>query len=189
LVGKRPGENVLPDGDFEWPANSRQKGWAMQEILLPEEKELVSTTAKRVANDPQEGKQCLMLQISPKNAETAPQVLERAFLAIHGPTVRLAPGTVVRISGWMKVAGPIVGSPDGALLYDSAGGEPLAVRQTLASPWKQFILYRTVPASGSIGVTLALTGLGTVYFDDIRIEPMEAKGSSEIKQTSASPSR
>jgi hypothetical protein len=192
LVGKRPGENVLPDGDFEWPANTQQKGWAMQEILLPEEAELVSTTAKRVANDPQEGKQCLKLQIGPKDPEhpeLAPQVLERAFLAIHSPTVRLTPGTVVRISGWMKVAGPIVGSPDGALLYDTAGGEPLAVRQTLASPWKQFILYRTVPASGSIGVTMALTGLGTVYFDDIRIEPMDGKGSSEIIRTSATPRR
>jgi hypothetical protein len=29
-----------------------------------------------------------------------------------------------------------------------------------------------VPSSGTINVTLALTGLGTVYFDDIRIEPL-----------------
>jgi hypothetical protein len=185
LTDKRPGENVLPDGDFEWPTNTQQKGWAVQEILLPDEKKQLDTTAKRVANDPHDGKQCLMLQIKAKPSLMAPEVLERAFLAIHSPAVRLTPGTVVRISGWMKVAGPIVGSPDGALLYDSAGGEPLAVRQSLPSPWRQFILYRTVPASGSIGVTLALTGLGTVYFDDLRIEPMDGKGSSEILQTSA----
>ncbi|HEY7315327.1 MAG TPA: hypothetical protein VH643_38705 [Gemmataceae bacterium] len=184
VAGQRPGSNVLPDGDFEWPSNEQQKGWAMQEILLPEEAELVKTTAKRVANNPREGKQCLMLQMKAKPSVMPPQVLQRAFLAIHSPEVRQTPGTVVRVSGWMKVAEPIVGSPDGALIYDSAGGEPLAVRQSLPTPWKQFMLYRTVPASGKIGVTLALTGLGTVYFDDIRIEPLAAKDSSEIITTS-----
>jgi hypothetical protein len=29
-----------------------------------------------------------------------------------------------------------------------------------------------VPSSGTLQVTLALTGLGTVYFDDVRIEPL-----------------
>jgi hypothetical protein len=29
-----------------------------------------------------------------------------------------------------------------------------------------------VPASGQVYVTLALTGLGTAFFDDIRIEPL-----------------
>ena len=38
---------------------------------------------------------------------------------------------------------------DGALFYDSAGGEDLAVRLTVPTPkWKQFHLYRRVPASG-----------------------------------------
>ena len=36
-------------------------------------------------------------------------------------------------------------------------------------------LYRLVPASGTINVTLALTGLGSVYFDDVRIEPLLRK--------------
>jgi hypothetical protein len=35
-----------------------------------------------------------------------------------------------------------------------------------------FTLYRRVPASGSLNVTLALTGIGTVFFDDIRVEPL-----------------
>jgi hypothetical protein len=32
-------------------------------------------------------------------------------------------------------------------------------------------MYRQVPASGEIRVRVALTGFGTVYFDDLRIEP------------------
>ena len=40
---------------------------------------------------------------------------------------------------------------------------------TEATKWKQFVLYRKVPASGAINVTLALTGLGKVYFDDVTV--------------------
>lgn len=72
----------------------------------------------------------------------------------------------------MKVPKPIVASADGAMLFDSAGGEPLAVRQVAATPWRQFTLYRRVPANGQVNVTLGLTGIGAVYFDDVRIEPL-----------------
>src|SRR5262249_972523 len=119
--------------------------------------------------------QCLRLQIKPKSALQAPLALERTFLAVHTPAVRLEPGTLVRISGWVRIppAG-ITASTDGALVYDSAGGEPLAIRLTsLTLKWQQFLLYRKVPASGTINVTLALTGIGSAYFDDVRIEPMQ----------------
>jgi hypothetical protein len=38
--------------------------------------------------------------------------------------------------------------------------------------WKQYRLYRRVPADGKIFLTVALTGLGTAYFDDLQIEPL-----------------
>src|SRR5207247_6234523 len=91
-------------------------------------------------------------------------------------TDRQQPGSILRISVWIRIPKPIVASVDGALFYDSVGGEPLAVRLTEPTNWKQFTLYRQVPASGTMSVTLALTGLGTVYFDDLRIEPLEAGG-------------
>jgi hypothetical protein len=178
----RPGKNLLPDGDFEWPPQQKQDGWGLQEVPSLDD---VEGQATRVANEPREGKQCLMLKLSPKHPERAAQVLERTFLAIHSPAVHLAPGTPVRISGWLRIPEPITGSPDGALLYDSAGGEALAMRLALPTPWRQFIFYRTVPPSGLINVSLALTGLGSVYFDDIRIEPLADKDSSEILTTSA----
>jgi len=177
-----PGKNVLTEGDFEWPPNQRQQGWGLEEIPSLDD---VEGEAKRVANDPREGKQCLMLQLSPKDALKAAKVLERTFLAIHSPSVHLPPGTPVRVSAWVRIPEPITGSPDGALLYDSAGGEPLAVRIAEPTKWRQFILYRTVPASGTINVSMALTGLGKVYFDDVRIEPMAEKSESEIVTTSA----
>ena len=103
-----------------------------------------------------------------------PAALERTFLAVHTPAVRLQPGTLVRITGWVRLPGGIGASTDGALIYDSAGGEPLAIRLTAAQPkWKQFTLYRKVPSTGTINVTMALTGIGTVFFDDVKIEPLQ----------------
>jgi hypothetical protein len=115
------------------------------------------------------------------------QPLERTFLAVDGPPVRLAPGTLVRVSGWVKVPAPIAGTADGALLYDDAGGEPLAVRVAHTGGWKRFHLYRRVPQTGQISVTLALTGIGVAYFDDVKIEPLvvTATSTSERVDTGA----
>lgn len=167
-----PGKNVLTDGDFEWPPDQSKPEWGLEEAKSLDG---VQGEAKRVANNPREGKQSLMLRLRAKNVLKAAQVLERTFLAIHSPAVHLPPGTPVRISAWVCLPEAIIGSPDGALLYDSAGGEPLAVRVSQPTIWKQFIFYRTVPESGAIHVTMALTGLGTAYFDDVRIEPLSDK--------------
>ena len=145
------------------------KGWLEQEAPTLDD---VTAVARRVKDEPKEGRQCLMLQLNPKDKLLPPLALERTFVAILSPAVHLAPGTPVAISAWVRIPQKISASADGALLYDSIGGEPLAVRLTDATKWKKIILYRRIPASGVVSVTLALTGLGTVYFDDVRIEPL-----------------
>jgi hypothetical protein len=166
----KTGSNVLPGGDFETRVDQPGTTWTVQDARL----DAVVLTAQSVTDSPKEGKQCLMLDIKPQNPLAPPEALERTFLAINSPQVRLPPGTPVAISGWLRIPAPIKASVDGALFYDSAGGEPLAIRLTNPTGWKKFTLYRRVPASGQIGVTLALTGIGTAYFDDIRIEPIES---------------
>jgi hypothetical protein len=137
------------------------------------EKEKEKNNPPRIgAQLPHEGKQCAMLQIKPQVGKTVPPALERTTLALVSSDVKLPAGTLVQISGWVNIPAPILASPDGALMYDSAGGDPLAIRWTNPTPWKKFTVFRRVPASGTINVTLALTGIGTVYFDDIRIEPL-----------------
>lgn len=194
--------NVLAGGDFEVVPERKQEAWKLEEPTLDEVElradrvtEVVApveikkddkdgkgkTVAKKVpekkgpttrAATAHEGKQCAMLQIKAKNSKAPPQALERTLLAITSPPARLQPGTLVQISAWVCIPTPIGASADGALFYDNIGGEPLAIRLSEPTPWKKFTLYRRVPASGSIQVTLALTGLGTVYFDDVRIEPL-----------------
>jgi hypothetical protein len=180
IKSSRVGANVLPDGDFEAPPQRVVPGWLVQEVPTLDD---VQAVARRVADGPKEGKQCLMLRVEPKAPLLAPLALERTFVAAHSPEVRLPPGTPVRVSAWVRIPAPLGGSTDGALLYDSAGGEPLALRLTGPTAWKKYTLYRRVPASGTLRVTLALTGLGTVYFDDVRVEPLQAGGAAPAART------
>ena len=169
VMSLRVAANVLTDGDFELPMDRVPEGWLVQEAVSLDNTVAV---AKRVAEGAKEGKQCLKLEVKARDPLTAATILERTFLSIHSPSVRLQPGTLVRVSGWIKIVGGIGGSTDGAMFYDSAGGEPLAIRMTTTKDWQKLTLYRRVPASGSINVTMALTGVGTVLFDDVRIEPL-----------------
>jgi hypothetical protein len=164
-----PGRNLLPDGDFETPPGQVAQGWLLEEIpsLDP-----VKGEAKREEMRCPSGAQAVRLEIRPRKGERPPLVLERTYLALHSPAVALPPGTPVRISAWVKIPNHLAGSLDGVLIYDSAGGEPLAVRLTRDMRWKRISLYRQVPASGKINMTVALTGMGKVYLDDLRIEPL-----------------
>lgn len=166
--------NVLTDGDFELSAEKAPASWTAQEVALDD----VALSARRVTEAPQQGRQCLVLEVRPKNKQAAPQALERTYLAIHSPAVKLDPGSLARISGWVRIPAHVRGSPDGALVFDNAAGEPLGLRLSEACKWTKFTLYRRVPPSGSLHVTLALTGLGAVYFDDVRIEPLVPGGAN-----------
>ncbi|HEX3151523.1 MAG TPA: hypothetical protein VHR66_25830 [Gemmataceae bacterium] len=113
----------------------------------------------------------VVLQKKDDKAPPEPAALERVFLCVNSPPVRLPPGSWVRISGWMKVADAVRASPDGAMFFDTTGGEAYAARVTENLEWKHFHMYRKVPANGEVRVRMALTGFGTVYFDDIKVEP------------------
>jgi hypothetical protein len=161
---------ILPHGSFEDPPAQSVPGWSLQESTL----DGVRLLALRVGEDPKEGRQCLKLEIQAPEDRPAPAALEQTFVAIASPPVQLRPGTLVRISAWIKIPEPIGASADGLLFFDSCGGEPMAIRLTGKTPWRQFSLYRRVPASGEISVTMALTGLGVAYLDDVKIEPLVA---------------
>jgi hypothetical protein len=167
-----PGRNLLDTGGFEGPTDA---GWTVRQTTLDN----VDMHARFSKDKPREGRQCLELYIAakpnpaePNKPVKPPEALDRTFLSVTSPAVHAAPGTLVKITGWVRVPKPISASADGALFYDSVGGEPLAVRVGEATDWRQFTLYRKMPATGEITVTLALTGLGAAQFDDIKIEPL-----------------
>jgi hypothetical protein len=174
-----PAGNKLAEGDFEQAAGL-PSGWREQR-LTPEE---VEGDVKITGDGPHGGKSCLMIQVRQKVLQAAANgaapipitALEPTYLAVTSPPVQLPPGSLVRVSGWVKVPVAIAASADGALVFDSAGGEPLGLRLTAATKgWQRFTLFRRVPANGTVQITAALTGIGTAYFDDLAIEPLNSK--------------
>ncbi len=190
LIAQRVGEVTEPEQKKDKDAPKLDPTWELDKLGHPMLKN--ANDPKKTTDDeapegkaqpvvkapPQEGKLCAMLKIAPRGKGTPPRALERTVLALQSPTVRLQPGTIVRVSGWICIPKFLTASPDGALLYDSAGGDAFAVRVHKAAPWKKYTFYRRVPPSGTIQMTLALTGLGTVFFDDIRIEPLLPPGAT-----------
>jgi hypothetical protein len=177
------GNNVLPGGDFESTPGRPSTTWQPDKLSI--DTAFVDLDARLVPDDPHEGKQCLQLEIKAKTLPgpdgkipPPPGALERTYLAVHSQPVRLQPGTLVRISAWVKIPKAVSASADGALIYDSAGGEPMAVRMLgEIKQWHKITLFRRVPSTGVLSVTLALTGIGKVYFDDVRVEPLESGAS------------
>jgi hypothetical protein len=129
--------------------------------------------------EPTLGERVLWLEIKPKiildvknKPKPAPQALERTYLAVNSPAMQFQPGTWVRISCWIRIPWGLLATSDGAMMFDNVGGEALGVRLSDPGRWKRYHLYRKVPPSGTIWVTLALTGMGVVQFDDLKVEPL-----------------
>jgi hypothetical protein len=173
-----PGPNLLNSGGFETPPDQEQTGWTAVPTLVLDPvvvraERVGRTTDEKVDIIPKEGKQCLRLRIQPKDPAVVPAALEGTAIALSSPPLRLPPGSWVRIRAWVNVPAAIRASVDGALLFDNSGGETLALRWTAPTKgWQPVTLYRRVPAEGVLRLTLALTGLGSVYFDDLRVEPL-----------------
>lgn len=182
----KPGENLLKYGSFELsepaPGDGASvaslPGWTTRQSSLDGATMLASivTVGDELRGKATNlGKNCLRLAVTPHanpKAVAPPQALERTAIAVTSPAVDAPPGAWVRISFWVNIPATIQASADGAVIFDSAGGEPLAVRIRATNGWKRHALYRQVPADGKLSLTFALTGLGIAFFDDVKIEPM-----------------
>src|SRR5262249_3657724 len=88
--------NVLPGGDFEIIPERVQDSWRPEDPTLDDVELLAQRvtevnvplaskpgSAPTTGEAPQQGKQCLMLQVRPKNpSEPVPQALDRTLLAL-----------------------------------------------------------------------------------------------------------
>lgn len=181
-----PGETLLPYGGFELSETTPGDGAALESlpgwtsrqnsldgaVMLAS---IVNVTDELRGKATNLNRNCLRLAVSPRNMKDGrvPQALERTAIAVMSPTVAATPGAWARITFWANIPNTIQASADGAVVFDSAGGEPLATRIRSTTGWQRFAMYRQVPADGKLGVTFAMTGLGIAFFDDVRIEEMK----------------
>ena len=96
--------------------------------------------------------------------------------AVRSPAIKVEAKNLIRIS--VLVKRPIASTPGmgGIIVRDSIGGEQFQFRTSDPIPaFSRVVLYRKAPVDGSFTVTLGLAGYGEAFFDDFRVELVEAE--------------
>lgn len=118
-----------------------------------------------------EGNYSLRLVAVPEIGREPSAIIQRSPVTVVTPPLPVNQGQIVHVGGWVRVVAAVTGSLDGAMLYDNQLGPSRALRWHETSNWRRFEIIRTVQESGDFKLTMELTGLGEVQFDDVRVVP------------------
>lgn len=179
LRGVQPGPSQLVGGNFENLQVMVSNGW--EHVQHPDAS--VKTMVELAPQAARSGKLGLRLRVSATNPAQPPALIESPPVWVTSPAVRFAPGAWVRIRGFIKINAPVVGSVDGVMINDSLGGRALAERIGSTKGWREFVLYRVVNNTGAVSLTVAMSGLGEAFLDDVTIEPLSGIGKSPAYPT------
>jgi hypothetical protein len=102
-----------------------------------------------------------------------PAGFDRPLVWVVSAPVPVRQGQIVQVQGWVQVPQPLVGTSEGLVVFDSLSGWELGERVRLTRGWRPFTLYRAVPSSGELRVTIALTGVGEAWLDDLRVSLLD----------------
>jgi hypothetical protein len=178
-----PLKNLLRSGDCEDKDTMVAEGWKRTETEIPD----VQSTGELHAGAHQ-GTYCLRLAAAPAAGKPLPAVISDRPVTITTPPVTVYKGQLAYISGWVKVAAPSVGNLDGAVFYDSLLGPGAALHWSATADWRKFELMREVTETTELTLTMALSGMGDIRFDDLQIVPLDVDaGSSKSAGTKGTP--
>jgi hypothetical protein len=163
--------NVLRTGDFEDIEKMVADGWKHTQ----ESHQGVRSVAELYPKAKQ-GNYSLRLVAAPIPGQEPPAYLPRPSVKVTSPPIAVRGGQIVQITGWVRVATPIVGSLDGAVLYDTLGGHRRALRWKAGGGWGRFKLFREVREKGEFRVSMQLNGMGEIQFDDLQVRIYDPPG-------------
>jgi hypothetical protein len=172
LTTIQPQENILPGGGMERIEDLSGNGWRHFAVRQPELRTLVDMSR----DEPASGAASLRIRAEAVNPAEAPLVLETPPVWITTPPISPPSGKLLQIEARVWVPGPVKGSVDGLLVFDSIGGPSLAERVGVTPGWRRLVLYRVVPGDASgepFTITFALTGLGEARIDDVTVRVLE----------------
>jgi hypothetical protein len=183
------GRNRLPSGDFNDPDALGAAGWANVGYELDGFKADISTVPITETNpdhseldlsalDRSSNNRALKMVLSPERAEevdSALPFLDFPVAAVRSPPIRVEANNLVRISVLVKRPYASPQGMGGIIVRDSIGGEQFQFRTSSPIPgFSRVVLFRKAPADGTFTVTLGLAGYREAYFDDLRVEVIEA---------------
>jgi hypothetical protein len=199
--GYRFGANRVPSGSFDDRKAISEGGWmdvSFQDDNVVQQIGLVSRREPPQKKEPEKTQQTkgkkevrfedeviadsdhsIKLTVSWKNRleldTLGTPFLDFPMAAIRSPAIRVQANNLIRISVLVKRSIPTTPGLGGIIVRDSIGGEPFQFRLSDPIPgYARVVLYRKAPADMTFSVTLGLAGYGEVFFDDFRVQVMEA---------------
>ena len=170
LGGAVPGENRLPCGDLENIYQMTQAGW---DTMFHKVEGVAPLQCDTVAAAKRSGQKGLRLAVSPMGPEDKPSQLETTPLWVATPLVDVRMGEMICVNGWVRIPKKIESTVDGLMIFDSLGGESLALRfLETKGVWREFAFYRIASSDGKYCVFFGLNGFGEAHIDDVKIFPI-----------------
>ena len=160
------GDNLLRSGSFEDIDTMIAEGWEHKQRRLDNVPALAELTPQSA---PGGGEYSLRLAALPANVERVPRIIPEPPVTVTTPPLTVIGGQLIHISGWIRIRQAVKGSVDGVLFYDSLAGPAHGLRWQSTDKWEKFELIREATASGSMTLTMSLTGMGDVMFDELRV--------------------
>ncbi len=159
-------ENLLRSGEIEDIDTMIAEGWQHKQRLTPGIK---ATAELSPSPFPKGGRYSLRLAAWAADPEEVPRSVPEPPVSVITPSLNVHSGELVHISGWIRMSTSIHGSSTGVTFFDSLAGPERGLRWHKADKWQYFELIREVPVSGPMTMTMSLTGMGEVYFDQLRV--------------------
>ena len=186
--GYKFGANRVPSGSFDDPKAMTEAGW----VNVDHEFDGITAKMSTVPREGKPGDRMIRMSVEPKNKEELDNNLpffDFPVAAIRTPAIKADAKNLIRIS--VQVKRSIASTPGmgGIIVRDSLGGEQLQYRTSDPIPsFSRVVIYRKAPTDCSFTVTFGLAGYGEAFFDDFRVELVEAdeaSGGSDIAQAPA----
>ena len=183
--GYKFGANRVPSGSFDDPKAMTEAGW----VNVDHEFDGITAKMSTVPREGKPGDRMIRMSVEPKNKEELDNNLpffDFPVAAIRTPAIKADAKNLIRIS--VQVKRSIASTPGmgGIIVRDSLGGEQLQYRTSDPIPsFSRIVIYRKAPTDCSFTVTFGLAGYGEAFFDDFRVELVEAdeaSGGSDIAQ-------
>ncbi|MDR1963558.1 MAG: hypothetical protein LBQ50_07245 [Planctomycetaceae bacterium] len=160
------GENRLLCGDMENLYQMNQAGW---ETVSHRIEGVASPKRDTVPNAKRSGQKGLQMIVLPTSSEEKPVLLETTPIWLTTPPIPVRMGEMICVHGWVRIPQRLESTVDGLMIFDSLGGESLALRFLESKDWQEFAFYRNVPMDANYYVSFGLQGFGEVHLDDVSI--------------------
>jgi hypothetical protein len=172
--GYKFGANRVPSGSFDDPKAMTEAGW----VNVDHEFDGIISKMSTVPREGKPGDRMIRVSVEPRNKEDLDNNLpffDFPVTAIRTPPIKVDAKNLIRISIQVKRSFASTPGMGGIIVRDSLGGEQLQFRTSDPIPgFSRIVIYRKAPTDSSFTVTFGLAGYGEAFFDDFRVELVEA---------------